>query len=79
MDIQRSASQASGKGSTEYFAGSVTRLLVVALLAGCSAAHACESAIQVAMEDGKLIAQFKAGDSSCNLVDDLVRCTPVEK
>jgi hypothetical protein len=57
----------------------LTKLLSATLLAGCAAAHACESAIQMAIEDGKMIAQFKVGDSRCSLTDDRIRCTPVDK
>jgi len=53
-------------------------LLIVALLASATA-YADQSTIQVAMEDGKTIAQFKVGDSRCVLIDDQVRCTPVSK
>lgn len=79
MEIQQNASQACGKGPTQSFAASMTKLLIVALLAGCSAADGCESPLQVVMEDGKLIARFKIGDSSCSLIDDQMFCTPVEK
>ena len=44
-----------------------------------SAAYAAETPIQVAMEEGKTIAQFKVGDSCCVLVDDRVCCTPVAR
>ena len=55
-------------------------LLIAALLAS-GAAHAADSSsnIQVAMEDGKTVAQFKVGDSRCVLIDDQVRCTPIQK
>jgi hypothetical protein len=52
--------------------------LIAALLAS-AAAYADQTPIQVAMEDGKTIAQFKVGDSRCMLIDDQVRCTPVNK
>jgi hypothetical protein len=48
--------------------------LVAALLAGASA-HAADNSIQVAMEDGKTVAQFKIGESNCRLVDGQIRCT----
>ena len=35
--------------------------------------------IQMAMEDGKTVAQFKVGDSRCVLQNDQIRCTPVGK
>ena len=49
-------------------------LLIAALLASASA-HAADNSIQVAMEDGKTIAQFKIGDSDCVLVDGQIRCS----
>ena len=52
-----------------------TSLLIGALLAATASAHAAESNIQVAMEDGKTRAQFTVGDSRCVLIDDQIRCT----
>ena len=49
-------------------------LLIAALLSAASA-HAADDVIQMAFEDGKTIAQFKVGDSSCVLVDGQIRCT----
>jgi hypothetical protein len=49
-------------------------LLIAALLAAASA-QATDNTIQVAMEDGKTVAQFKIGDSNCELIDGQVRCT----
>ena len=49
-------------------------LLIAALLA-CASAHAAGNPIQVAMEDGNTIAQFKIGDADCVLVDGQIRCT----
>jgi len=49
--------------------------LFAALLAAATAHAADKSPIQVAMEDGKTIAQFKIGDSSCTLIDGQIRCT----
>jgi serine/threonine protein phosphatase PrpC len=54
-------------------------LLIAALLASTAAAYADQSPIQVAIEDGKTIAQFKVGDSHCVLIDDKIRCTRVTK
>jgi len=48
--------------------------LIAALLASASA-HSADDSIQVAMEDGKAIAQFKIGDSRCVLIDGQIRCT----
>jgi hypothetical protein len=57
----------------------LTHLLIAALLAGSAAAHADETPIQMAMEDGRTVAQFKVGDSRCVLVNDQIRCTPLGK
>jgi len=57
----------------------LTQLIIAAVLAGSAAAHAAETPIQVAMEGGKTVAQFKVGDSRCSLIDDQVRCTPITK
>jgi hypothetical protein len=54
-------------------------LLIAALLVAGAARAADSGNIQVAMEDGKTVAQFKVGDSRCMLIDDQVRCTPVQK
>ena len=54
-------------------------VVIAALLAGSCAAHAQETPIQVAMEDGKTTAQFTVGDSRCVLVDDEIRCTRAVK
>jgi hypothetical protein len=49
-------------------------LVITALLASASA-NASDHAIRVAMEDGKTVAQFKIGDSNCELIDGQIRCT----
>ena len=49
-------------------------LLIAALLTGASA-HAADNAIRVTMEDGKTVAQFKIGDSNCELIDGQIRCS----
>jgi hypothetical protein len=56
----------------------VKSLLIAALLAS-SAAHATEQPIVVAMEQGKPVATFTLGDSSCVLKEDRIRCTPANK
>jgi len=33
----------------------------------------------IALEDGKQVAAFKLGDSSCVLKDDEIRCMPATK
>jgi hypothetical protein len=57
----------------------LTKLLIAALLASSAATYADQAPIQVAMEEGKTIVQFKVGDSRCMLIDDQVRCTLVQK
>jgi len=57
----------------------LTHLLIAALLSGSAAAYADGTPIQMAMEDGKTVVQFKVGDSRCVLVNDQIRCTPVGK
>ena len=55
-----------------------TRILKSLLIAGLLTAgsvHAADNAIRVSMEDGKTIAQFKIGDSNCELIDGQIRCT----
>ncbi len=49
-------------------------LLIAALLASASA-HAADNPIQVSMEDGQTVAQFKIGDADCVLVDGQIRCS----
>jgi len=43
------------------------------------AAHAAEQTIEIALEEGKQVASFKLGESSCVLKDDQIRCAPVGK
>jgi serine/threonine protein phosphatase PrpC len=57
----------------------LTKILIAALLATAAVAHADEAPIQIAMEDGKAVAQFKVGDSRCVLKNDQIRCTPLTK
>jgi len=49
-------------------------LLIAALLTAASA-HAAQRAIYATMEDGRTAAQFKIGDSNCELVEGQIRCT----
>lgn len=58
---------------------SLSQLLIATLLIGASAAYADETPIRIAMEDGKTVAQFKVGDSRCELKNDVIRCAPVSK
>lgn len=61
-------------------AKTLTSLLLAIALAGSAAAvSAVAPPIQVTVEDGKSVAQFKIGDSRCVLVDDQILCTPVRK
>ena len=57
----------------------LTKMLIAALLLTAATAHAEEAPIQIAMEEGKAVAQFKVGDSRCVLKNDQIRCTPVTK
>jgi hypothetical protein len=50
--------------------------LLIAALLSAAIAQAAADVIQMEFEDGKPIAQFKVGDSSCVLVDGQIRCTP---
>lgn len=54
-----------------------TLLLAAALLAG--GANAATNTITIAAEDGRPVAQFTVGDSSCVLKDDQILCTPTGK
>jgi hypothetical protein len=56
----------------------VTALVIGAFLSS-AAAHAAESTIVIALEEGKQVATFKIGDSSCVLKDDQIRCAPTGK
>jgi hypothetical protein len=53
-------------------------LLIAALLASAHA-RAADQTIVIALEEGKQVASFKVGDSSCVLKDDQIRCTPANK
>jgi hypothetical protein len=53
--------------------------LAIAALFTSVTAHAADSNIVIALEDGKQVASFKVGDSSCVLKDYQIRCTPVGK
>ena len=57
----------------------LTKMLIAALLLTAAVAHADEAPIQIAMEEGKAVAQFKVGDSRCVLKNDQIRCTPVNR
>jgi hypothetical protein len=57
----------------------ILKSLLIAALLACTAAHATEQPIVVALEQGKPVASFKLGDSSCVLKDDRIRCTPANK
>jgi hypothetical protein len=57
----------------------LTNLLIAVVLAGSAAAYADEAPVQIAMEEGKAVAQFQLGDSRCVLKNDQIRCTPFNK
>jgi len=48
-------------------------LLMAAVLAWTSA-DASDDTIRVAIEDGNTVAQFKIGDSNCELIGGQIRC-----
>jgi hypothetical protein len=54
-------------------------LLMAALLSSGLAHAADQTTIVIALEEGKQVAQFKVGDSSCVLKDDQIRCAPATK
>ena len=56
----------------------ILKSLLIATLLASATAYADQAPIQVAMEDGKTIAQFKVGDSRCVLVDDQIHCTVIK-
>jgi hypothetical protein len=51
-------------------------LIAAALLPAPAGASDSANAIQVVMEQGKPVAQFRVGDSRCVLKDDQILCTP---
>ena len=53
--------------------------LLIAALLTCFSAHATEQTIVIALDEGKQVASFKLGDSSCVLKDDQIRCAPASK
>ena len=53
----------------------ILKSLLIAALYTAVSAHAAGNPIQVTMEDGKTVAQFKIGDSNCELIDGQMRCT----
>jgi len=57
----------------------ILKSLLIAALLSSAAAQAADSAIVIALEDGKPVATFKVADSRCVLKDDEIRCTPVNK
>jgi hypothetical protein len=54
----------------------MTKLLIVALMAGSALASATETPIRVTMEDGATVAQFRLGELDCVLENGQIRCTP---
>jgi len=53
----------------------ILKSLLIAALMTAASAQAADDTIRVAMEDGKTVAQFKIGDSNCELIDGQIRCT----
>jgi serine/threonine protein phosphatase PrpC len=56
-------------------AQTLTQLFLAIVLAGSCAVYAVERPIQVVIQEGQSVAQFKIGDSRCVLVDDQIVCT----
>ncbi len=52
-------------------------LTVVLLTSGV--VRGSDNAIRVSNEQGSPVAQFKVGDSRCELKDDQVHCAPISK
>ena len=57
----------------------ILKSLLIAALLTSAAAHAADSSIVIALEEGKQVAAFKLGDANCVLKNDQIRCTPVNK
>ena len=65
--------------TTKMTTTNLIKSLAIAALFVSVTAHAADSNIVIALENGKQTASFKVGDSSCVLKDDQIRCTPVGK
>jgi hypothetical protein len=57
-------------------ATNILRSLLIAALVTCACARAADQTIVIALEEGKQVASFKVGNSSCVLKDDRIRCAP---
>jgi serine/threonine protein phosphatase PrpC len=57
----------------------ILKSLLIAALLSSAIAHAADNTIVIALQEGKQVATFKVGDSSCVLKDDQIRCTPANK
>ena len=57
----------------------ILKALVIAVVLSSAVAHAADNSIVIALEEGKQVATFKVGDSSCVLKDDQIRCAPTGK
>ena len=53
--------------------------LVIAALFACVSAHAADTSIVIAQEDGAQTAAFKLNGSACVLKNDQIRCSPASK
>ena len=54
-------------------------LLLAAALAASARSQAADGSLKVVSEGGQPVAQFSIGDSHCELRDDQVQCTRVER
>ena len=57
----------------------ILKSLLIAALLTSAAAHAADSSIVIALEEGKQVASFKLGDFRCVLKESQIRCAPVSK
>ena len=57
----------------------ILKSLLIAALLSSAVARAADQSLVIAFEEGKQVASFKVGDSSCVLKDDQIRCAPVNK
>ena len=57
----------------------ILKSLLIAALLSSAVAHADQTPIVIALEDGKQVASFKVGDFDCVLKDAQIRCAPATK
>jgi hypothetical protein len=57
----------------------IIEALAVAAFVSSAAAHAADGSIVIGLEEGKQVATFQVGNSTCVLKDDQIRCVPTSK